>query len=57
MAANSSIMGKCRSSALQLYNIQHPNSLMLCWRSFSDGGCDHVAVSFEHEGCQNVDYG
>jgi len=27
------IMGKCHGTAFGLYNMQHPESLMLCWRS------------------------
>jgi len=45
-AANTSIMGKCRSTALGLYKMQHPKSWMLCWPSFSDRGCDHVKIAF-----------
>jgi len=56
-AANTSIMGKCRSTALGLYMMQHPKSFTLCWRSFSDWGCDHVAISCGHNGCHYVDYG
>jgi len=56
-AANTSIMGKCRSTALGLYKMQHTKSLTLCWRSFSDWGCDYVAISFAHNGCQYVDSG
>jgi len=56
-SANTSIMSKCRNIALELYKMQHPNSLTLCWRSFSDWGCDHDAISFVHNGCQYVDYG
>jgi len=56
-AANTSTMGKCRSTALGLYKMQHTISLTLCWRSFSDWGCDHVAISFGHNGCHYVDYG
>ena len=56
-AANTWIMGKCCSTALGLYKMQHPNSLTLGWRSFPEWGRDHVAFSFAHKGCQNVDYG
>jgi hypothetical protein len=35
-AANTSIMEKCHSTALQLYKMHHTKSLPLCWRSFSD---------------------
>jgi len=56
-AANTSIMGKCRSTALGLFKMEHPKLLLLCWHSFSDWGCDHVAFSFAHQGCQYVDYG
>jgi len=55
--ANTSNMGKCRSTALGLYTMQRPNSLTLCWRSFSEWGCDHVAFSFAYKGCRYVDYG
>ena len=55
-AANTSIMGICPSTALGLYMMQHPKSLTLCWRSFSDWGCDHVAISFVHNSCHYVDY-
>jgi len=48
--------GKCGITALGLYKMQHPKLLMLCWRSFSDWGWDHLAVSFAHQGCQYVDY-
>ena len=47
-AAYTSIIGKFRSTALGSHKMQHPNSLTLCWRSFSEWGCDHVAVSVEH---------
>jgi len=50
-AANTSIMNKCHSAALGWYKMQHTKSLMLCWRSFSDWGCDQVAFSFAHKGC------
>jgi len=56
-AANTSIMGKCRITALGLYKMQHLTSLKLCWRAFSEWGCDHFAVSFVHKGCQNLNYG
>jgi len=56
-SANNSIMSKCRNTALGLYKMEHPKSLALCWRSFSDWGCDHVAISFAHNSCQYVDYG
>jgi len=57
MAANTSIMDKSCSTTLGLHKMQHPKSLTLCWRSFSEWGCDHVAVSFAHQGCQYVEYG
>ena len=56
-AANTSIMNKCRITALGLYQMQHPKLLTLCRRSFSDWGWDHVTFSFAHQGCQYVDYG
>jgi len=56
-AANTSIMGKCRITALGIYKVQHPTLLTLCWCSFSDGGWDHVSFSFAHQGCQYVDNG
>jgi len=56
-AANTSIMGQWRSTSLGLYKMQHPKSLTLCWRSFSNWGCDHVALSFAHNGCHYDDYG
>jgi len=56
-AANTSIVVKCRRTAIVLYKMQHTKSLTLCWRSFSDWGCDHVAFSFAHKGCQYVDHG
>ena len=54
---NTPIMGTSRSTALGLYKMQHPKSMTLCWRSFSEWGCDHVDFSFAHKGCQYVDYG
>jgi len=54
--ANTLIMDKCRSTALGLYKMQHPNSSTLCWRSFSEWGCDHVAFPFANEGCQYLGY-
>jgi len=33
MAANTLIMGQCRSRALGLYMMQHPKALTLCWHS------------------------
>jgi hypothetical protein len=54
-AANTSIMGKCHSTALGLYKMQHTKLLTLCWRSFSDWGWDHVAICFAHNGCQYAD--
>jgi len=56
-AANTSIMDKCRSTALGLYNMQHTKSLTLWWRSFSDRCCDHVTITSAQNGCQHVDYG
>jgi len=32
-AANTLIMGKCRSTALESYKMQHPRLLTLCWPS------------------------
>jgi len=32
-AANMLIMGICHSTALELYKMQHPKSLTLCWHS------------------------
>jgi hypothetical protein len=32
-AANTLIMGNCRSTALRLYKMQYPKSLTLCWHS------------------------
>jgi len=32
-AADNLIMDQCRSTALGLFKMQHPKSLMLCWRS------------------------
>jgi hypothetical protein len=55
--ANTSIMGKCRSTALGLNKMQHPQLLMLCWRSFSEWRCDYVVFRFANKGCQYVDYG
>ena len=55
--ANAQIMGKHCGTALGLYKMQHLKLLTLCWRSFSVWGCDHVALSFAHKGCQYVDYG
>jgi hypothetical protein len=51
-AANTSIIDQYRSTVVGLYNVQHTESLTLCWRSFSDWGCDHVAISFVYNGCQ-----
>jgi hypothetical protein len=56
-AAKSSIMGKCRSTALGLYKMQNTKSLTLCWHSFSDWGSDHVAVSCAHNGYLYIDFG
>jgi len=56
-AANTSNMGKCHSTALGLYKMQHTKSLTLCWRSFSDRCCDHVTIAFAQYGCQYIDYG
>jgi hypothetical protein len=56
-AASTSIMGKCRSTSLGLYMMQHTKLLMLCWRSSSDWGCDHVTITFAHHSCKSVDYG
>jgi hypothetical protein len=53
-AANTSIMGKCHSTALGLYKMQHTKLLTLCWRSFSDWGWDHVAIYFAHNGYHSV---
>jgi len=55
--ANTSIMGKSRSTALGLYKMQHPQLLTLCWCSFSEWRCDYVAFCFANKGCQYVDYG
>jgi hypothetical protein len=56
-AANTSIMGKCHSTALGLFKMKHTKSLKLCWRSFSDWGCDYIAISFPQNGCQYADSG
>jgi len=55
--ANTSIIDKCRSTALGLYKMPHTNSLTLCGRSFSDRCCDHVTIAFAQNCCQYVDYG
>jgi hypothetical protein len=55
MAANTSIMDNSGTTSLGWHKVQHPKSLMLCWRSLSYWGCDHVAFSFAHKGCQFVD--
>jgi hypothetical protein len=54
---NSLIMGTSHSKALGLYKMHHPKSMTLCWLLFSECGCDHVAFSCAHKGCQYVDYG
>jgi len=56
-AANTSIMVKGHSTAIELYKMQHTKSLTLCGRSFLDWGCDHVAITFAHNGCQYVESG
>jgi len=56
-AANTSIMDKCRSTALGLYKMQHKKSMTLWWRSYSDRCCEHVMIAFAQNGCQYVDYG
>jgi len=56
-AANTSIMDKCRSTALGLYKMLYTKFLTLCWRSLSDRCCDHVTIPFAQNGCQYVDYG
>ena len=56
-AANTSIMHKCHSTGLGLYKVQHTKSLTLCWRSFSEWGCDHDAITFVQNSCQYDDYG
>jgi len=56
-AANTSIMDKCRSTALGSYKMQHTKLLTLCWRSFSNRCCDHVTIAFANNGCQYCDYG
>ena len=56
-AANTSIIDNSCTTAPGWHKIQHPKSLTLCWRSFSDWGCDHVAFSFAHKGGHYVDYG
>jgi hypothetical protein len=56
-AANISIMGKCRITAIGLHQMQHPKWLKLCRRSFSDWEWDNVTFSFAHQGCQYVDDG
>jgi hypothetical protein len=50
-------MDSCHTTALGLYMMQHTKSLTLWWRSFSDWGCDHVAISSGHNGCQYIDSG
>ena len=55
-AAKTSIMGKSHSIALGLYKMQHPKTLRLCWRSFSQWGYDHVGFSFAHKSCWYVYY-
>jgi hypothetical protein len=54
-ADNTSNMGKCESTAHGLYKMQYTRWAKLCWHSISDWGCDHVAFSFTHNGCQYLD--
>jgi len=49
-------MATSHSIALGLYKMQHPKLLTLCWRSFSQWGCDHVGFSFAHKSCWYVYY-
>jgi len=57
MEANTSVMGKSRSTAIRLYKMQHPQLLMRCGRSFWKWCCDYVAFYFANKGCQYIDYG
>ena len=50
-AANSSIMSKCHSTALQLYTIQSQKLFMLRWHSFSECSSDLVGFFFPYTGC------
>jgi len=61
-AANTSIMGKCHSTVLGLYKMQHPNLLTLSWRSldtlltFIFGWSDIEINDLACEGHQYFDY-
>jgi len=56
-AADSSIIGQCRSIAVWLSKMQAQKPLPLCRRSFSEGSSDIVTSIFAYKGGQYYDYG
>jgi len=56
-AAKMLIMDNSKQIASHLASLQDHESLTLCWRSFSEWGCYHVAFSFASKGCQYIGYG
>jgi len=55
--ANTSVIPNSDHITIQLPYSQDQESLTLCWRSFSQWGSDHVAVSFACKCCQYVGFG
>ena len=56
MAVNNSVMNAKISAMTWLPNMQQLKLLTLRWRSFSEWGDDHGAVSFANNSCQYIDY-
>jgi hypothetical protein len=55
-AAHTLFMNNSKQISFQLTYLPQQISLTHCWRSVSECGCYHAAVSFGYKGCQSVDY-
>jgi len=53
-AANTLVMPNSDYVTIQLLYLQDQKSLMLHWRSFSEWGSDHVAVSFAYDAANTL---
>jgi len=56
-AANTLVIHNSEQIASHLSYLQHWELLMLRWRSFSEWGCDCVAITFAYKGCQYIGNG
>jgi hypothetical protein len=55
-AANTSVMHNSDQITVELPYLQNHQSLMLCWRSFSEWGGVCVAVSTAYTSCKYIGY-